>query len=240
MRVVRLAPEAKDAEYSYGEQLVRESKGQSEIVVSYHDATTHFLVFNLSVENKGSEPITFDPASCLLVPDNGPVRSAIDPEMQLLSMDVDNLRRKRKGEMFTWIGTGLLVGGLALEAAGSVDDLGLAGDALTEAETVVLAVADETSFVLLQAAQVANDRVVAVDNDEIPVPENRRFWLDHSLRITTIQPGEVAVGKVVFKRNDAASSLNFQIMVAGSKFEIPFRQMVFGSRKELPVKEESL
>ena len=231
MRVVRLAPVSETQEYSYGEILVRDVQGDAEVVVSYHDASPKYLVFNMMIENRGSSAITFDPATCILVPDTGPVRQAIDPEVQLLSMDVRNLKRIRRGEALTYVGGGLLVASLAWDYASLIGEESAAG--LTGVQEFARVVTNNGSFVVLQAADATTSIAARITDDEVPVPENRRFWIDHALRITTIQPGELARGKIVFERNDAASLLNFQVEVAGNNFNIPFRQLLFtGEQKE--------
>lgn len=224
LRVVRLSPAVETAEYSYGEQLVRQSSRAAEVTVSYYDASRSYLVFNVSVENKGDAPITFDPATCKLAADVGPEVLAIDPEFQLLTMDIDNMRQERKSRAMAWVGAGLMVAGAVAGASidggeSSIANLGIA-------EELALSAVDATVFAVVQSTNNANARANAVPAD-IPVPENRFFWLDHSLRITTIQPGEVAFGKVVFPRNDIASLFTFKAEVDGGIFEVPFTQKVF-------------
>lgn len=224
LRVVRLAPAVETTEYSYGEKIVRQRASTSEVAVSYYDASPRYLVFNVSVENKGDYPITFDPTTCVLRPDIGVEQQAIDPEFQLLSMDMETMRQTRKNRAMTWIGAGLMVAG-AVAGAG-IDNGGEAVGNLALAEELAFTAADIAVFAVAQSTAEANSRNNPPPQD-IPVPENRYFWLDHSLRITTIQPGEVAFGKVVFLRNDEASSFTFRALVDGVDFAVPFTQKVF-------------
>ncbi|MEM6770668.1 MAG: hypothetical protein AAF597_08805 [Bacteroidota bacterium] len=223
LRVVRLAPVEETGEYSYGQQLVRKTASAAEVTVSYYDASPSYLVFNVSVENRGDRPINFDPVSCSLVPDVGTEQRAIDPEFQLLAMDIEQMRQTRKNRTMAWVGAGLMVAGAV---AGATIDAGEGVANIGLAEELALTVVDATAFAVVQSVANSNARNNA-PLEEIPVPESRFFWLDHSLRITTIQPGEVAFGKVVFPRNDEASKFSFRTEVDGVFFEVPFNQQVF-------------
>jgi len=225
LRVVRLEPTVETQEYDYGAKVVRTASADAEIVVSYYDASPAYLVFNLAIENKGSTALTFDPVSCQLIPDIGAAAFAIDPEMQLLSMDIESMQRTRRSRALTWVGVGLAVTGVALDATNALGAAeGVASGNFTE--QLAVNAADAIVFSVANANNAANARIAAPPQD-IPVPENRFFWLDHSLRVTTIQPGEVAFGKVVFPRNDQASLFNFSIDIDGGTIEVPFRQTVF-------------
>ena len=113
----------------------------------------------------------------------------------------------------------------AVTGAG-IDSGGEALNNLALAEELALTAADVAVFAIAQNSVEANRRNNPAPQD-IPVPENRFFWLDHALRITTIQPGEVAFGKVVFLRNDEASAFMFKAMVDGYEISVPFTQKVF-------------
>lgn len=230
LRVVRLAPAVESTEYDYGQPVLRQNTTDAEVTVSYYDATPNYLVFNLMVENKGDANFNFDPASCLLVPDVGPVTAAINPEVQLLSMDMDEMKRSRTQRTLAWVGAGLLVAGVAADVAGD----GLLGNGaegvannVSFAEELAFSTVDAVVFTVANTT-TANSRVAnALPADQVPIPESRIFWLDHSLRITTVRPGEIAFGKVVFPRNDQATNFSFQVDVNDRKLKFPYDQQVF-------------
>lgn len=228
LRVVRLEPEAEPDHYRYGEKILVEEQSDVAVSVSYYDASPNYIVFNMEVENKGKEAFNFDPAECLLVPDVGPVGSAIDPEMELLSMDVNTIQREKSRRTWAWIGAGALVAGTVISITDGADiaDFGPGGNSF--AGELALSVTENLAFAIINANAGADFRRNGIPYEgEIPVPENRFFWLDHALRITTIQPGETAVGKVVFPRNDEATSFSFNLSVEGREFTFPFSQRVF-------------
>ncbi|MTB50456.1 hypothetical protein [Lewinella sp. W8] len=228
LRVVRLEPEQEPDRMRYGAAILREANQQVSVEVSYYDATQDYLVFDLEVENVGDSPFDFDPSSCLLVGDAGPVARAINPEVQLLSMDVETVRKMKSNRAWAWVGTGLLVAGTVAAITSEVD-APITNDVATDAVVSSLAynVADAITFSVVSAEIQNNQRNYVPDGQEIPGPDNRYFWLDYSLRTTTVRPGEVAVGKVVFPRNDEASSFTFQVSAAGKDFSFPFLQKVF-------------
>lgn len=229
LRVVRLEPDpSASVEYDYGEKVVTETTRSADIRVSYYDATPNYLVFNMSVANTSDAPLVFDPAESQIVPDVGPVSSAIDPEVQLLSMDLDNLRRAKNQRTMAWVGAGLLVAGAVADV--SVGGFG-GGEGLVNgtsfAEELAFATTEVLTFAVIDGATRPNRMLGNAPLQELPVPESRQFWLDHSLRITTIQPGETAFGKLVFVRNDEASEFSVQVSVDGQTVRFPFDQKVF-------------
>ncbi|MBC6993003.1 hypothetical protein QWY85_14075 [Neolewinella lacunae] len=230
LRVVRLEPEETPSAYSYGDKILQRYAGDVGVAVSYYDATPQFLVFNLTVENTGDEAFDFSPEGCLLVPDVGPVSRAINPEEQLLSMDIDNMERLRNGRAWAWIGAAVVVAGTV--AAVTVDapalDNGVASVGSSFAQDLAINTASALAFGIAEGTDVRDYRMHYLPAaGEIPVPENRYFWLDHSLRITTIEPGQKAFGKIVFPRNDEASKFLLRVEAKGEEFEFPFSQRVF-------------
>jgi hypothetical protein len=226
-RVVRLEPDQTPDRMRYGAAILRDATPDVAVEVSYYDATQEYIVFDLEVENFGDRSFDFDPASCLLVGDDGPVARAIDPELQLLSMDVETVRKMRSNRTWGWVGAGLLVAGTVASITSDIDTP-ITSDVATDALVSNLAfnVADAITFSVVNASIRNNQRNYIPEGQEMPGPENRYFWLDHSLRVTTIRPGEIAVGKVVFPRNDLATMFNFRVEAAGTEFSFPFRQKV--------------
>ncbi|WP_020567317.1 hypothetical protein [Neolewinella persica] len=227
LRVVRLEPDTEEITFRYGEKVVTDETAGTRVDVSYYDASPRFIVFNLEVENTGTEPFDFDPVSCLLVPDVGPVSQAIDPEIQLLSMDVKTIQDQKTTRALAWVGAGILVAGVAVDLSNgnSINDFDngsfFAADlALTSTQNLAFSLID----VKAERDYVRN--AVPFD-DEIPVPANRFFWLDHALRITTVKPGQKVYGKIAFPRNDQATSFYFNVSVKGNEFKFPFNQQLF-------------
>ncbi len=230
MQVVRLEPEAEVDTYRYGEKIVVAESTTARVEVSYYDASPKFIVFNMEVENTGTEAFNFDSGACTLVPDVGPVRSAIDPEMQLLSMDLNSVKEARKAEIIGWAGAGLAI----VSTVAAYVDLGSATDAGSSIGTLLASDAlfntTNLAFTLIDFSANSTENVQrnAIPlQGEMPLPSNRFFWLDHAVRLTTVKPGQRIVGKVAFERNDQASNFSFNVTVAGEEFQFPFSQRLF-------------
>lgn len=228
LRVVRVEPDQTPDRMRYGAAILREATQDVAVEVSYYDATQEYIVFDLEVENLGTVPHDFDPTTCMLSGDAGPVARAIDPEVQLLSMDLETVRKMKSNRAWGWVGAGLLVAGTVASIASDFN-APITSDVATDAvvSSVAFNLADAITFSVINAEQQNNRRNYVPDTQEIPGPQNRYFWLDYSLRTTTIRPGEVAVGKVVFPRNDAARHFTLQLVAAGTDFSFHFRQKVF-------------
>ena len=176
------------------------------------------------MDNIGSAPFNFDPATCLLVGNAGPVREAIDPELQLLATDLEARKTLRNDQILGLTGTALNVAGAVLAATNGVAP----ADALFYTE-VGLNTAMDLSFNLVRPDahdEVARGAALPLGGAE-PAPDSRYFWLDYAFRLTTIDPGKSAFGKIAFERNDEATEFVFKVTVEGEEFSFPFTQKLF-------------
>lgn len=222
--VARLNPQTETYTYRNGEKLVTQSDGRAQVTVSYYDSSPKYVVFHLAVDNLGETPFNFDPATCLLVGDAGPVRQAIDPEIQLLASDLENVKELRSDQVLALTGTALNVAGAVLAGTNGVEPV----DALFYAETALYTTVDLS--LILQGGKIEDDVVrgaaLPLGGAE-PAPDSRYFWLDYAFRITTIGPGKSAFGKIAFERNDEAANLVFKVTIEGEEFSFPFSQKLF-------------
>ncbi|MFK8163914.1 MAG: hypothetical protein AB8H12_15820 [Lewinella sp.] len=219
--VVRLDPQEESNTYRYGEKLLSKGNGRTKVTVSYYDSSPKYVVFNLGIDNTGGSAFNFDPADCLLLGDAGPVQKAIDPEVQLLAADFQSIKDYRFDE-FTRLS------GVALNLATAIV-IGTAEgepvDPLFYGQVAANTVTDLTFA--LENTNPANNIVRGITaplDGAAPGPDSRYFWLDHTLRITTIGPGQGAFGKIAFERNDVAQNLVFKVFVEGEEFTFPFNQ----------------
>jgi len=131
--VARLEPQIETNVFRNGEKLLTQSAGQAQVTVSYYDSSPKYVVFHMAVDNVGDTPFNFDPATCLMVGDAGPVRKAIDPEVQLLAIDLEGRKELRNDQIMGLFGTALNVAGAALAATNGVQ----AADALFYSEVAL-------------------------------------------------------------------------------------------------------
>jgi hypothetical protein len=220
--VARLEPETENFSYRNGEKLVAQTDGQAKVTLSYFDSSPKYVVFHLEVENVSNVPFDFDPASCLLVGDAGPVRQAIDPEVQLLSMDIESARKGQTINSFDLASLAATVAETVLAAAQGVTDPNFYASVGISAGIQLSFLPDDNG----EEEAIARGQIDPLGG-AAPAPDNRYFWLDDALRITTIEPGRRVFGKVAFPRNDEAENLIFKVMVQEQEFSFSFNQKLF-------------
>lgn len=225
LQLVRLEP-ASDVpvdRYLYGNAILSARSANLTVEANYYDATPDYLVFDVQIINEGTRDILFDPARSSLVSELGGRQSAIDPEVQLFGMDWQRLKQQKANRTMAWVGAGLLVATTAYAIADASTVADATNNALTTSDVVAqisLSVADAMVFTVVNSAASSAPAVAP----ELPDPYNRFFWLDHSLRITTIRPGERAVGKLVFERMDDARELTLNVAAGEQEYAFPFAQ----------------
>lgn len=224
--VARLQPEAEDFFYRNGAKLITKNDREAKVTVSYYDSSPEYVVFHLILENVGTLSFDFDPVVCLLVGDVGPVRKAIDPEVQLLTMDLKSANEPRIIRFLDFSNLALTAAGVVIAANdGVTDPTFYAGAGLNTAADLAYLLRDDG-----EEEAIARGVTAPLGGVE-PKPDNRFFWLDHALRITTIHPGEKVFGKIAFARNDEAKNLVFKVMVQEQEFVFSFNQMLLSGKQ---------
>ncbi len=220
--------------YTYGNPILRKERSGVAVEANYYDASPDYLVFDVQVFNDSDRDVLFDPVLSSLSSASGGLQRALDPEFELLSLDWRALERQRTGRTLAWIGAGVLVAGTAYAIAngsGSGENVTPAPTSTQVAAQLTTSVADAMSFYIIEGAGDPRSSSSAA----VPDPSDRFFWLDHSFRITTVRPGERAMGKLVFPREDAASRLRLSVGVGEEAFEFAFDQRVLRpGRDEIP------
>lgn len=234
LQVVRVTPAAEQDvdRYRYGNPVQSLSQDEVTVEVSYYDASADYLVFDAEVINESEEDILFDPAETYLSLAQGIRIPAVDPEFQLLSMDLETVTRQRNARVMAWVGAGVLVAASAYAIAnGDFQSTDAPSNAAVVAD-LGLQVVDAMTFAVVNEDQTVLRRHYVPAEGEIPAPDNRFFWLDYSFRKTTLRPGESAVGKLVFPRAD--DHLDFQLAIPVAErdtFIFPFTQRIFRDRR---------
>jgi hypothetical protein len=217
--------EADVARYDYGSAVLEANTSTANVSVSYYDATAEYLVFNLAITNQGTEAFTFDPANVNLTTEQNTFAPAIDPELYLLEHDLSDIRDQRRDRVLGWVGAGIMVAStvsLALDVPLADTGNELVSQGITNLSTDLAALA-------ITAAQNRR-RQAYLPPSELPTPEQRAFWLDHTMRITTIVPGETAFGKVVFARRDEARNLRLTVPLPEGEVGFNFVQVTMDGR----------
>lgn len=226
LRVVRMEPPAdKIDSYQYGNAVAVQTLGNTEISASFYDATRDVVVFHVEVRNEGKESILYDPADATLTTPEGQTQFAIDPEIELLSYDLEEIKRIRSNRTWGAIGGALAVAGTVAAVTsgdgpdfnGGNDFVGTRQQIFTNLTFSVLDIATAVTFLRNQPAE----------GTDLPAPDERAFWLDYSMRKTTIKPGEVAFGKLVFPRTAIEGTFYLATPVDNDVAEFEFIQRVY-------------
>ena len=229
LRVLRLEPAPEEIDsYLYGNAVATVTVGDAEVSASFYDATQEVVVFHLEVANKGTEPFDYDPASAFLQSPDGTLLEALDPEIQLLTADLDYIRRVRTQRVVAGLTVAAAVGGAvalassdgAAAGAGDVGTVSNGVDRVGAYTDLGFLVIDATSAAVLSGRDTPNP-------DDVPATGSRPFWLEHAMRLTTIKPGEVAVGKLVFPRTLVEGRFELAVPVGDGVGGFGFDQRVY-------------
>jgi hypothetical protein len=230
-KIVRVEP-ANDADvsrYFYGAPMLERQSEEVAIEIGFYDADKQFLVFSLELENTSSEDIEVDPRDIFLAPDVGGELRAIDPEIERLGMDMNDSRQTANRKTAALIlGAAAVAGAVATIVNDDIDNAADVGNNLELAYDLntTLNFSGLAVDALYLGTQPSNYYYVP-DSDALPPTFDRLFWLDHSLRRTTIRPGERVYGKVVFPRVDEAVDVEIVVPVAGRNYRFPFVQRLY-------------
>lgn len=232
LRVVRLEPAASEPfDYYYGRRIMTSERSDAKLAVNYDENTRDYLIFTIDVVNQGEEPILVDPAACVLESNHGLALPAVDPEEELFRRDIAEIRSQRNQRI---AGAALLTAATVVAVTtGTGPATGAATTeqvATTTAADVTLGVTDaiNNSIFLFYGA----DRRTWV-NDGPADPTLDDFWLNRSLRITTVPPGKAVAGQVVFPRNDYSTMLRLSCEVEGTVHDFELDQTIFRPNGEV-------
>ncbi len=218
LRVVRLEPAepASIDRYLYGAAIQKQATTAATVEVGYSDADRRHLVFDINITNTGETSFDFDPATVQLFPSNGaPAIQAIDPELQILSLDIKSSSRERNARIFSIAAAAATTAALLIDAAPAAGDNLFALD-----QGFVLDVATQVPYILIDLSSPR------APSDALHEVGSRGFWKDVAMRITTLRPGETALGKLVFPRSDKAPVLDLAVTINGQTMLFPFQQRI--------------
>lgn len=220
LRVMRVSPADSTMidRYLYGSAIQKLDSELASVELGYYDNDRRYLVFDISITNNSNEAFDFDPATIHLLPHNGmPSVPAIDPEVQVLSMDLKTANRDRTARVLGGVALAASVVSVVTDAAPSP-----VADQLTFGEAFAIDMAAQVPYILLD---LTTPRVAA--NDMVPSsPISRVFWMDVAMRITTIRPGETALGKIAFPRTDKTPGFDIVVPVGTQTLHFPFQQQI--------------
>ena len=225
LRVVRLEPvPAQIDSYEYGNAVAVANLPTAEVKTSFFDSDSEVVIFHVEIKNTGDEAITYDPAEASITTPDGELFSAIDPEVEILELDLGEIHRIRTNRTLAIAGVALAVTGAVV--AGTADNGG--ADAVNGFATVQQQLYTDLTFAVVDAAVLGlTSRGIPLNPEDLPGSEERDFWLQYAMRITTIKPGEVAIGKLAFPRSILEGEHEVALPVAGEVAKFNYLQRVY-------------
>lgn len=236
--VVRMEPAAdQKIRWDYGQAIVEKTVDSLFGRAAFDHAEKEFLVFNVDVTNLSQRDQLVAPEQFYLTTSTGTRYFALDPEKQLFSMEVqENVREAnaKNAAVFAGVVAAAAVTAVVVsEIKDAKEDRNNNNNNSNNENRNNNQ--DNTNFLLSVPLVInsgaTNQSVVQqnIDNFEpnLPTTGDRGFWMDYSLRKTTLAPGEKARGKVLFYRQDALKDFLLMLPVEQSVFSFGFKQKVF-------------
>ena len=235
--VVRMEPAAdQKIRWDYGQAIVEKSVDSLFGRAAFDHAEKEFLVFNVDVTNLSQRDQLVAPEQFYITTATGTRYFALDPEKQLFSMEVqENVREANAKNAAVLAGVAAAVAVTAVvvsEIKDAKDNNNSNNNNNNENRNNNQ---DNTNFLLsvpLVINSASADQSIVqqnIDNFEPdrPTTGDRGFWMDYTLRKTTLAPGEKARGKVLFRRQDTLKDFLLMLPVEQSVFSFGFKQKVF-------------
>lgn len=232
--VVRMEPAPdQQVRWDYGQAIVEKSVDSLFGRAAFDHAEKEYLVFNVDVTNLSQKDQLVAPEQFYITTTTGTRYFALDPEKQLFSMEVQENVREANAKNAAIAAGVVAVAAVTAVAVAEIKDN--KNDRNNNNNNEGRNNSNNSGPNLFLSAPIvlnaAPGPVVSppVDNFEPhqPTTNNRRFWMDYTLRKTTLAPGEKVRGKVLFRRQDALRDFLLMLPIEQSVFSFGFKQKVF-------------
>lgn len=234
--VIRMEPAPdQQVRWDYGQAIVEKSVDSLFGRAAFDHAEKEYLVFNVDVTNLSQKDQLVAPEQFYLTTNTGTRYFALDPEKQLFSMEVQENVREANAKNATVLAGVVAVAAVTAVAVSEIKDNqnnrnnnnsnnNENRNNLNSSGTDIL-----LSVPLVLNATPAPYIAPPIDNFEpnAPTTRERSFWMDYTLRKTTLAPGEKVRGKVLFRRQDALRDFLLMLPIEQSVFSFGFKQKVF-------------
>lgn len=204
--VMRFKPEETQTTWEKGKEYVSYKKGDYEVHASYYGNNEKYIIFDIEVINsKGVDFLVapediklytgcWDNVSQNVIYDNIPIH-AIDPEAELLKIDMDNSRAEAAQKNSQVAAVAIFAAAIPLAIVASNTDMknsnsNGSNNSVNNTDLV------EAGVDLALGATAINQ--MGAENQIISLNDNRNMWETASLRKTTLSPGYSIRGLVYF------------------------------------------
>ncbi len=222
--VIRMDPLAEEIRWDYGVAFGRIQSQKYDVRAAYVDHDREMLFFDVIVYNHSNEDILISPEKLYLKTAHGGRRYALNPESNILSMDLRQSQKEADAKNMA------VAAGIA--AVGTAVAIALTDDGVD----------DNGALQVIDGAQIGLDLYIGLSglayaslgetyyapppppDEGLPSRELRSFWTDYTLRRTTVAPGESVRGIVVIRRMDELAELELVIPVGEEDYSFIFKQ----------------
>jgi len=234
--VIRMEPASdQQIRWDYGQAIVEKSVDSLFGRAAFDHAEKEYLVFNVDVTNLSQKDQLVAPEQFYLTTNTGTRYFALDPEKQLFSMEVQENVREANAKNAAVLAGVVAVAAVTAVAVSEIKDNqndrnnnnsnnNENRNNLNSSGTDIL-----LSVPLVLNATPAPYVAPPIDNFEpnAPTTRERSFWMDYTLRKTTLAPGEKVRGKVLFRRQDTLRDFLLMLPIEQTVFSFGFKQKVF-------------
>jgi len=223
--VIRVEPSSDQVRWDYGQAIVETTADSLIGRAAFVGATKEYLVFNIEVENRGSNNVLVSPEQFYLTNPNGNRFFAIDPEKQMLGMEIDESRKEAHAK-----NTAVVVGVMAAAAVTAAVVAGSRSSSSRNERTYSNTYSNNNWWFApnIMLGNYGGRGVVS----RPPAPtwsntQERRYWSEQTLRRTTVGPDQFVRGQVLFPRQDMLQTFLLIVPAEQSVMSFGFKQKIF-------------
>ena len=210
--IMRFKPEETQTTWEKGKEFVSYKKGEYEVHASYYGSNDKYIIFDIEIVNdKGVDFLVapeniklyagnWDNTSQTVIYNNTPI-SALDPEMELLKIEMENSKAdasRKNGQVAAAV---IFAAAIPLAIVAANSDIKNANDgnnnSVTNSDLV------NTGVNVALASTAISD--INNENKVISLNDRQNTWESSSLRKTTLSPGYSIRGLVYFPIPDLLS-----------------------------------
>jgi len=221
--VLRFKPEETNTTWEKGKEFVSYKNGEYEVYSSYYGSNDKYIIFDIEVVNNKGEEFLVAPEKIKLytgrwdnlhqnvIYDSIP-SNAIDPEAELLKIDMENSRAEASSKNAQVAALAILSAAVPIAIVASTNDYNHPNRNINSVSNTDLV---EVSTDLALGATVINQ--ANQENQIASLNDNKYTWEASSLRKTTLSPGYSIRGLVFFPIPDInAEKIRFDVPIPGS------------------------
>lgn len=228
--VIRMQPgESENVFWSNGQAIAEQVQDSVIARAAFSHATPEYLIFDIEVINQSGSSILVAPEKLFIATPQNFQLPAIDPERQLLSMEISASQQEARAKNAA-VATGVIAAGAIIAVAATSDGDSGNEDDYDDDYDVVDAAVDVAVPALYLGAAFRQEAILSSPISAIPLPFDAIFWSDYTLRKTTLRPDDSVRGLVAFSRFDQTDRFALTLPLEELKFKFSFEQVLIQPR----------